>query len=375
MKSLKNLLLVIVILSVASYCLAEDIIAPAFPYQAKIIGKNINVRSGPGTNFYACGRLNEGDKITIVSQKPTWSQIVPPADSFSWIAKNAVDVDPNNKSVGVVNRDKAQVWTGSAGLSPLYSITEQLELDTGDKVALFGEEESDYYKIAPPSGAYLWVSTRFTEALTPTEKIISDSEPVEVVAPKVDANDPEETIVIESENLQTFFKLQEQLDLERQKPIGQQDYGILKAAFTELAETATHDKAIRYAKYSMKRIERYKLVLEVEKQVEIDDAELAKVLKSIDQKLFEKRAELPTSRLGRYTAIGVFKKSGEVTGYYTLANDTGKILTYALPPETLVAVVDIDSFIGKKVGLIGNLQPFTKASNALLQFTEITEVE
>ena len=374
MKSLKIFSLIIVILCSSSYCLAEDVNAPAFPYQAKIIGKNINVRSGPGTNFYACGRLNEGDKITIVSQKPTWSQIVPPADSFSWVAKNAVDIDEENKNVGVVNRDKAQVWTGSAGLSPLYSITPQVELDTGDEVKLLGEEESDYYKIAPPSGAYLWVSTRFTEALTPTEKLISDSEPVEVVVPVVDANDPEETIVIESENLQTFFKLQEQLDLERQKPIAEQDYEILKAAFTELAETATHDKAIRYAKYSMKRIERYKLVLEVEKQVEIDDAELAKVLKAIDKKLFEKRAELPTSKLGRYTAIGVFKKSEEVTGYYILVDDTDKILTYASPMDTFVAV-DIDSFLGKKVGLIGNLQPYTKASNALLQFTEIVEVE
>lgn len=374
MKSLKIFLFIIVILGAASHCLAEDANSPAFPYQAKIIGKNINVRSGPGTNFYACGRLNEGDKITIVSQKPTWSQIVPPANSFSWIAKNAVDVDPDNESVGVVNRDKAQVWTGSAGLSPLYSITEQVKLDTGDKVALFGEEESDYYKIAPPSGAYLWVSTRFTEALTPTEKLIADSEPIEVVIPAVDANDPEETIVIESENLQTFFKLQEQLDLERQKPIAEQDYEILKAAFTELAETATHDKAIRYAKYSLKRIDRYELVLEVEKQVEIDDAELAKVLKAIDQKLFERRAELPTSKLGRYTAIGMFKKSEEVTGYYILVDDTGRILTYASPMDTFIAV-DINSFLGKKVGLIGNLQLYTKASNALLKFTEIVEVE
>ena len=148
----------------------------------------------------------------------------------------------------------------------------------------------------------------------------------------------------------------------------------MKAAFTELAETATHDKAIRYAKYSLKRIERYELVLGVEKQVETDDAELAEALKGIDQKLFERRAELPTSRLGRYTAVGVFQKSQEVTSYYILVDDTGRILTYATPMETFVAV-DVNSFLGKKVGLIGNLQPYMKASNALLKFTEIVEVE
>ena len=145
MKSLKIFSFIIVILGAASHCLAEDANAPAFPYQAKIIGNNVNIRSGPGTNFYGCSRLSEGDKITIVSQKPSWSQIVPPAGSFSWIAKNAVDVDEENKNVGVVNRDKAQVWAGSAGLSPLHSMTGQVELDTGDEVKLSGEEESDYY--------------------------------------------------------------------------------------------------------------------------------------------------------------------------------------------------------------------------------------
>ena len=374
MKSLKNLLLVIVILSVASYCLAEDIIAPAFPYQAKIVGKNINVRSGPGTNFYTCGRLNDGDKITIVSQKPTWSQIVPPADSFSWIAQNAVEVDPNNKGVGVVNRDKAQVWTGSAGLSPLHSSTPQIELDTGEEVALLGEVESEYYKIVPPSGAYLWVSTRFTETLSPSERIIVDSAPIEVVVPAVDANEPEETVVVESEDLETFFKLQEQLDLERQKSMDEQDYEVLKAAFTELTETASHDKAVRYAKYSLKRIDRYELVLKVETQASVDDFELEKALQGIDQKLFEKRAELPTSKLGKHTAVGVFRNTQEVTGHYILVDDTGKILTYALPMDSFVAV-DIESFLGKKVGLIGDLQPYPKASHALIKFIEITEVD
>lgn len=374
MKSLKSFLFIIVILSVASHCLAEDASAPAFPYQAKIMGKNINVRSGPGTEFYPCGQLNEGDKITIVTQKLTWSQIVPPAGSFSWIAENAVDVDPNNKSVGIVNRDKAQVWTGSARLSPLHSSTQQIELYTGDEVALLGIVESDYHKIVPPSGAYLWVSTRFTEALTPTERIIVDPTPIEVVVPAEDANEPEETVVIESKDLETFFKLQEQLDLERQKSIDEQDYEILKAAFTELTETATHDKAIRYAKYSLKRIELYKLVLEIETQATIDDAELAKALIDIDKKLLEKIAELPTSKLGKYTVIGVFKNTQEVTGHYILVDDTGKILTYALPMDSFT-IVDINSFLGKKVGLIGDLQPYPKASHARIKFTEIVEVE
>src|SRR4030042_477474 len=48
---------------------------------------------------------------------------------------------------------------------PMHSTTVQMELNKGDKVELMGEEMDDYYKIAPPTGAYLWVLTQYTKPI------------------------------------------------------------------------------------------------------------------------------------------------------------------------------------------------------------------
>ena len=55
----------------------------SFPYVARMTGNNVYVRSGPGTNYYACGKLSKGDKITVVGSHFGWLRIVPPAGQKS----------------------------------------------------------------------------------------------------------------------------------------------------------------------------------------------------------------------------------------------------------------------------------------------------
>jgi SH3-like domain-containing protein len=56
------------------------------PYIAEITGNDVNIRSGPGTNYYRCGKLNKDDKVEVLSAQLGWSRIVPPPGSFSWIS-------------------------------------------------------------------------------------------------------------------------------------------------------------------------------------------------------------------------------------------------------------------------------------------------
>jgi uncharacterized protein YgiM (DUF1202 family) len=138
---------------------------PSFPYIAEITEDNVNIRSGPGTNYYHCGKLNTGDRVKVVASKHSWSHIVPPDGSFSWISKQYISIEPNNPRIGVVTGEAVRVYAGSDFLKPMHSTTEQLELNKGDKVELMGEEMDDYYKIVPPTGAYLWVLTQYTKPL------------------------------------------------------------------------------------------------------------------------------------------------------------------------------------------------------------------
>ena len=126
---------------------------PAFPYIAQITDDNVNIRSGPGTNYYICGKLGKTDAVRVVGSQFSWSCIVPPVGSFSWISKQYVSVDPNDPNKGVVDGEAVRVYAGAEGLKPIHSTTLQLKLNRGDKVVVMSREEGDYSKIVPPSGA------------------------------------------------------------------------------------------------------------------------------------------------------------------------------------------------------------------------------
>ena len=89
-----------------------------FPHFAEITGDNVYVRSGPGTNFYHCGKLNTGDKVKVVGKHFSWSRVVPPAGSFSWISMQYVTIDPANPKVGNVAGDRVRVYAGSDFVKP-----------------------------------------------------------------------------------------------------------------------------------------------------------------------------------------------------------------------------------------------------------------
>jgi len=144
--------------------------AQTFPFMAEITGDNVYFRSGPGTNFYECGKLNKGDKVKVVSKQFSWYRIVPPPKSFAWISMKYVKPDPANPDYGILTGDRVRVYAGSSRVPPHYSTSLLGKLNEGDRVRLLGEQLDDYYKIACPASTYLWVSTYFTKPLPPEKK-------------------------------------------------------------------------------------------------------------------------------------------------------------------------------------------------------------
>jgi uncharacterized protein YgiM (DUF1202 family) len=219
---------------------SEEVETPPFPYDAVITGDDVYIRSGPGTNFYHCGKFNKGDRVRVVAKQFSWSRIVPPAGSFSWISMQYVKIDPASPGVGIVTGDNVRVYAGSDFVKPLYSTTLQDKLNTGDKVKLLGEQMDDYYKIAPPPAAYLWVSTSLTKpAPAPVEP-----PPAPAVVPSAAVEEPNEAVavtppVVTPESaLEKYRELKQKVETERAKPADQQDYSDLKKELTEIAKSA-----------------------------------------------------------------------------------------------------------------------------------------
>ncbi|UCF14339.1 MAG: SH3 domain-containing protein [Phycisphaerales bacterium] len=371
----------------------DKTVTPTFPFMAEITGDNVLFRSGPGTNFYECGKLNKGDKVKVVSKQFSWYRIVPPAKSFAWISMQYVKLDPAKPGYGIVTGDRVRVYAGSDRVKPHYSTSLLGKLNKGERVKLLGQQLDDYYKIAPPAATYLWVSAYFTRPLPPEKKIpaAKEDKPLpagtgpEVV--KIDASsDPAETTVAplapkptvaEKVTLLTplerYQALQKLIEAETKKPLKEQDYTQIKKDLAEIANDENADKVAIYARKVLQRVEGLELAVSVMEKVRLHNEQLEKTNASIEKKHAAKLAEI--ENMGKFAVTGKlrpFTLYGK--GHYLIVDDSGKMLCYALPSKQ-VKQMNISSLIGKKVGLKGMIQPHLPTKKAMVRFTEIAELQ
>lgn len=368
-------------------------VAPAqeFPYFAQIVGDNVYFRSGPGTNFYRCGKLQPDEIVKIISASNVWSQIVPPAEAFSWISKQYVTIDASSPETGTVSGDEVRVYAGSQFYEPIHSDRVQLNLNRGDKVTLLGEEMGDYYKIVPPEGAFFWVSTQYTR---PTDLTQPVRMPAVETQPQASPAEPQQTTELgttesttpavvptrlpeDSARLRQYYDIQEKVKAEFDKTLAEQNYSDLKQQLNKLIEADDSDKAAKYAAFTLGQIERCELAAKVEQQDKEQDGELEKIYQNIETKYQEKRNEFQD--LGQFAVIGTFETSNvygpeEVLLHYIINDERGKVICYALPTGE-ATYQKLDEFIGKKVGLIGKIEPHPQTAGALVKFTEIVPIK
>jgi hypothetical protein len=370
-----------------------------YPFIAKVTGNNVYIRSGKGTAYYACGKANLDDKVTVIGQAFGWAEIVPPEGSYSWIHKNYVDVKETQPTIGVLTGDNVRVWAGSDSIEPMRSSSMQTKLNTGEIVELFADQpkDSDYYKIKPPAGAKLTINCEFLEYVGP----VVSKKPV-AIPPRTDVKEaadlppstetevptfgnvteektpaapkpetaPEPATATEgekatapepgaedSENQKACYALSEKIDQEVQKPLAEQNYDPIKKELEKIKADTTDSKAVTYAQVLQERIARYELVISVAKTVQQQDKALAEAKEKI-KKAHE--AELKSvHREADYIYTGVLKVSHVYTSKtgrkrYLLQGPNGKILCYAIPTSAEVGG-RFESLLGKRVGIQGEV--------------------
>jgi hypothetical protein len=145
------------------------------PYYALINQDNVYIRSGPSDVFYATAKLNKGAKVTVVATRDPWLKIVPPEGSFCYVARAYVE-KRGDGTVGRVTKNDLNVRAGSS-LNGLKT-TVLTSLSEGDDVKIVGEQ-SEYFKIAPPPGAYLYVMKTFADPAP----VVAEATPPVVPAP------------------------------------------------------------------------------------------------------------------------------------------------------------------------------------------------
>lgn len=388
-----------------------------YPFIAEVMGNNVYVRSGKGTAYYACGKLNLNDRVTVVGQAFGWAEILPPAGSYSWIHKNYVDVKESQSTVGVLTGDNVRVWAGSDNIEPMRSSSMQTKLNTGEIVELFDDQptEGDYYKIKPPAGAKLTINCEFLKyvgpavtkqpvaipprsgieekvdmpASTETEpptfgNLDKDKAPAEPqLDPVVDpdaAEDVEKAPVKpaaeESESLKACYALATKIDQELQKPLAEQNYSPIKKEVEKIKADAADSKAVTYAQILLERIVRYELAISVVNTLKQQDESLAKAKEKI-KKAHQTELE-KVHKDADFIYTGVLKVSHVYTKKtgrkrYLLQGPDGKILCYAIPVSEKAAG-QFEALVGKRVGVRGEVSNDTKSLVTLIAATGVEPI-
>lgn len=373
-----------------------------FPQIAEVTGDDVNVRSGPSTTYYISGKLNRGDRVTVVEvQQNSWAKILPPPGSYSWISKQYVQLTPDNPMVGTVAADEdgagARVWAGSDFFEPLHSNSQQVKLYRGDVVELAAPADTDegYFKIKPPAGAHLYVSMDYLKLLgTPEEQkpielpqrpdvegpvtepsqlpmdTSTEPAPIEEFAPgaqpetKTPTQPEPAKKSPEAQAMEKVNELSEMIDQELTKPLMSQDYTVIKEALAAIQADPQTGRAQAYAQLLIERIGRYELAAEVNRQLTSQEENLESVLTRIDRAR-EAQLRQIASQDSPYLFVGTVKPSHVYTGKtgpkrYLLTDPAGKILCYVLP-ESAEAQVQLDMLVGKKAGIFGTLMADSQA--------------
>lgn len=179
-----NCVLGLILLVVTAVVTADE----SFPYKVAVNDRDVTIRSGPGSQFYATGQIAAGSEVEVYERKGGgWLAIRPPEGSFNWIEANKLRMT-NDPDVAKVVGSSAVAWVGSE-VGTVEDHKWQVKLDPGESVQLMarqsmsifrGDEQRDFYQIAPPAGEFRWVQERDIKPLVEKASAMDSRTPIQL---------------------------------------------------------------------------------------------------------------------------------------------------------------------------------------------------
>jgi hypothetical protein len=298
----------------------------------------------------------------------------------------------------------------------------QTKLNSGEIVKLMSDqpENSDYYKIAPPTGAFLWISCEFLkysgpvqivtpvpEKPTPTEMELPPTQELppstESTLPTFENVEPGSAAATESATtpptiptteqaqpdkpetgvetpkspeatlLESCYALSTQIDQQLQLPLNVQNYADIRSKLEAIKANEQAGQAATYATILLDRIKRYELAISVVNTLKEQDKALEQKKESIEKTHQETLEKLPKDT--NYIFSGILKESHVYTvktgqQRYLILDPAGKILCYVIPSSEDTAA-KLKSMLGLKVGIRGNVSSDKNALKTLISVTSL----
>ena len=143
------------------------------PYKAFVTAEDVYVRSGPGQSYYPTDKLRRGQEVEVYRHDPGgWCAIRPVEGSFAWVSGRFLN--PTEDRLAVVTAENVSARVGSR-FSDIRDVI-QVRLHKGETVGVLespspGTDGNAWYKIAPPSGEFRWVSGKYLDAEYPRDGV------------------------------------------------------------------------------------------------------------------------------------------------------------------------------------------------------------
>lgn len=147
---------------------------PSFPYKATVVSDDVYIRSGPGQDYYPTDKLKRGQQVEVYRHEPGgWCRIRPIDGSFTWVSGRFLK--PTRRDLAVVTQDNVAARVGSR-FSDTRDVI-QVRLKKDEVVEILEAPPADarganqWYKIAPPSGEFRWISAKYLDTEYPRDGI------------------------------------------------------------------------------------------------------------------------------------------------------------------------------------------------------------
>ena len=155
-------------------------------------------------------------------------------------------------------------------------------------------------------------------------------------------------------------------------------FSAITLSFSLISVNKEGGRAARYADFTLKQVERFELACTVAREVELQSKEREKLNEKIGEARQVRLAQIED--LGRFAVIGklentsIYAPAAGQARRYRVLDDSGKTVCY-VSPTGAAAGLDLDKFVGHKVGLVGEIQPHQPTGRAFVEFSEIVPLD
>jgi uncharacterized protein YgiM (DUF1202 family) len=365
--------------------------AEEFPFTGRVTGNNVNIRSGPDINYYTVAKLMQDNRVEVVGAEAEWYKISPPAGSFSWVDKAYVKKGEGDQ--GVITGGRVAIRAGSTVTDRKNYV--QLLAGEGAKVTIVGQE-GEWYKIAPPEGAYVWIAKDYVKSMAPkkvkeptvrAEEEMGEEELEEQVGKEApgEAKEAEAKVTLEAlttrpakvkavttrpaEEIPTAFdksvmgdfsaalaKADQQYEAEQKKSLADRKLDAIVEALKPIAEQKVNPEAASYAKTRLEVIGYQKESQEGLANLEEVQRQYAKEISRVQIPALKPFTEFDVCE-APFQGMGVLRPSLVFSGplmpeRYRLF-DTEKCRTIAYVEIAVGVKINLSEYIGKRVAVYG----------------------